>query len=667
MGFFRRKVKKEKEPEVLKRIPGWPYTNKWYCVAKVLSQVSCPVQWDKEECPIDPDGVSQWIICRLRLKRRGATGGLLWLMLTVIEKLAVQLDGAQEKLQDIQNKNTRAAAHTFFEEALKAQITKIEALEAQLVPSLGPLLSMPTSPTSEAEPELQSAQKAPSPASHAFSHSPTWALSLAPTSVSFPPPFQGTSSSGSAPFSPPAASSAYSLDSFSSPSDPTLPGQIQPAPPPRVSSPHQQAPEPSLTSQPAPLQQALTPGATSPPPRDSQKLLTSLPTSSSASPQQATTRAATSPPPRDPQQLATPPPTSSSAPPQQAFTPATASLSQTSLQLPAPSTTSSSAPPQQAPSSSRAPQSSSLQPASPDSQGANGRKVKKKLTFRENDRNWERTFLGDNPRTPPFTQWEHKVWVTPKSPVTDLRGQQSALREFPSFSAYELASLTEKYQQKPGESLKAWILNVLDKGADSLLLDAKTLRSLGPLTNDMVYNAILRGAPLGLPCASLLHWCLKCWKQRWPFLEDYTETLPSPWMSLEAAVQRLREEAMMEWIYLGKAEGLEGPDEVILSNHNRAQLIHSAPLQWKSLITMLLSEHTGTIGEMIPILREHLSRSKKKNTVQCINEGRRPIQAQANCRATVQQKERNCYLGLSVEKEIDSIIEAQKAKMATWV
>nr|XP_020862835.1 WW domain-containing adapter protein with coiled-coil-like [Phascolarctos cinereus] len=548
-------------------------------------------------------------------------------MLTVIEKLASQLDGAQEELQNVQNKTTMtAAAQTVLQEASKVQIAKVEALEAQLVklavPSSRPFLSMPTPPLSEPEPKQVSEPSAPPPASSSFFQSPSRVLSRTP------------SPSVSAPSSSPAISAAHSPDPFSSPSsdasssDPSCPAQIQPTTSsPQMSSPHQQGPALPLTPLPATLQQALTSAATSPP-----GALQHLP-----------------------------PPTSSSAPPQQASAP----LLQT------PSLT------QQVPPPPTVPQPTPSQQLSPGPTLADGQTVLvkcKRLLSQDRDRDWKRTFREGNCKVSSPPHWERRMRVasrpaTKHRVTTDLQGQQSTFRNSPSFTTYDLASLTEKYQQKPGESLKAWILKVLDKGADSLVLDAKALRSLGPLTRDMLYNAILRGAPLGVTYTPLLEWCLQCWRQRWPFWVDHNDPLPNPWMSLDEAVQRLREEAMIEWIYLGKAAGLAGPNAVILSNHNRAQLIHSAPLQWKSLITMLLSEHRGTIGEMIPILREHLSRDKVENTLLSIKEQRRPMPdpcSPANRRAPAQQ-ERNNFPGLSEETSKDSETEAQAANMATWV
>ncbi|XP_072470128.1 uncharacterized protein [Notamacropus eugenii] len=620
MGFFKGRFKGEGEQDVPKRIPGWSYTNRWYCVAKALSQFSSPVHWNKGECPIDPDGVSQWITCRLTPRRRGATGSLLWLMLTVIEKLASQLDGAREKLQDMQNKNTtKATAQTVLQEASKVQIAKVEALEAELaklaMPSLGTFFSVPTPPLSE--PEQEPEPSAPPPASPAFSQSPSPTLSHAP------------SPSGSAPSSS-AISSAHSPDPGAS-SDASGPAQIQPTTSsPQASSPHQQAPALPLTPLPVTPKQVLTPDATSPP--------GAL------------------------QQLPAPPITSSSAPPRQAPSPL--------LQIPAL--------PLQVPQPPTVPQPTPSQQISPDPTAPDGRTLPvkwKRLMSRARERDWTRTFREDNYKGSPLPHWERKRWVRSRSAsrgrvTTDLRGQQSAFRDVPSLTTYELASLTEKYQQKPGESLKAWILKVLDKGADSLVLDAKALRSLGPLTRDVLYNAILRGAPLEVPYAPLLDWCIQCWRQRWPFRADHNDPLPSSWMSLEDAVQHLREEAMIEWIYLGEASGLAGPNAVILSNHNRAQLIHSAPLQWKSLITALLSEHRGTIGEMISLLREHLSRNKVGNILHSVKEERRPIpdpSSPANCRAPAQHKERNSFPGLSEETGEDSETEAQVAKVATWV
>ena len=145
--------------------------------------------------------------------------------------------------------------------------------------------------------------------------------------------------------------------------------------------------------------------------------------------------------------------------------------------------------------------------------------------------------------------------ISPR-PVTRLKAKQAPRGEVESvvheeirYTTKELNEFANSFKQKPGEYVWEWILRVWDKGGRNIKLEQAEFIDMGPLSRDSRFNTEARIVKKGVK--SLFEWLAEVFIKRWPTGNDL-EMPDIPWLSVDEGILRLREIAMLEWIYCVK-------------------------------------------------------------------------------------------------------------------
>ena len=93
--------------------------------------------------------------------------------------------------------------------------------------------------------------------------------------------------------------------------------------------------------------------------------------------------------------------------------------------------------------------------------------------------------------------------------------------------------------------------------------------------------------------------------KRWP-TEKELEMPDIPWLSVDEGILRLREIAMLEWIYCVKpsAQQWEGPEDMPFTNPIRRKMVRGAPAHLKSFVLSLLLVPNLRVGDAATQLDE---------------------------------------------------------------
>jgi hypothetical protein len=119
---------------------------------------------------------------------------------------------------------------------------------------------------------------------------------------------------------------------------------------------------------------------------------------------------------------------------------------------------------------------------------------------------------------------------------------------------------------------------------------------MGPLSGDSRFNTEARTVKKGVK--SLFEWLAEVFIKRWPTGNDL-EMPDIPWLSVDKGILRLREIAMLEWIYCVKPNPpqWEGPEDMPFTNPIRHKLVRGAPAYLKSFVLALFLGPVLSIGD----------------------------------------------------------------------
>jgi hypothetical protein len=116
-----------------------------------------------------------------------------------------------------------------------------------------------------------------------------------------------------------------------------------------------------------------------------------------------------------------------------------------------------------------------------------------------------------------------------------------------------------------------WILRVWDKGGRNIKLEQAEF-DMGPLSGDSRFNTEAHIVNKGIK--SLFEWLAEVSIKRWPTGNDLK--IPDiPWLSVDEGILRLREIAMLEWIYCEKPNLPQGecPEDMPFTSSIRHKLV----------------------------------------------------------------------------------------------
>ncbi|CCD13216.1 unnamed protein product [Trypanosoma congolense IL3000] len=202
-----------------------------------------------------------------------------------------------------------------------------------------------------------------------------------------------------------------------------------------------------------------------------------------------------------------------------------------------------------------------------------------------------------------FAESAHGPPIVSSRPVTRLKAKQAPRGEVESvvheeirYTTKELNEFANSFKQKPGEYVWEWILRVWDKGGRNIKLEQAEFIDMGPLSRDSRFNTEARIVKKGVK--SLFEWLAEVFIKRWPTGNDL-EMPDIPWLSVDEGILRLREIAMLEWIYCVKhnCPQWEGPEDMPFTSSIRRKLVRGAPAHLKGFVLSLFLVPDLSIGD----------------------------------------------------------------------
>lgn len=202
-----------------------------------------------------------------------------------------------------------------------------------------------------------------------------------------------------------------------------------------------------------------------------------------------------------------------------------------------------------------------------------------------------------------FAESAHGPPIVSSRPVTRLKAKQAPRGEVESvvheeirYTTKELNEFANSFKQKPGEYVWEWILRVWDKGGRNIKLEQAEFIDMGPLSRDSRFNTEARIVKKGVK--SLFEWLAEVFIKRWPTGNDL-EMPDIPWLSVDEGILRLREIAMLEWIYCVKhnCPHWEGPEDMPFTSSIRRKLVRGAPAHLKGFVLSLFLVPDLSIGD----------------------------------------------------------------------
>ena len=135
-----------------------------------------------------------------------------------------------------------------------------------------------------------------------------------------------------------------------------------------------------------------------------------------------------------------------------------------------------------------------------------------------------------------------------------------------------------------------------DKGGRNIKLEQAEFIDMGPLSRDSRFNTEARIVKKGVK--SLFEWLAEVFIKRWPTGNDL-EMPDIPWLSVDEGILRLREIAMLEWIYCVKPNcpQWEGPEDMPFTSSIRRKLVRGAPAHLKGFVLSLFLVPDLSIGD----------------------------------------------------------------------
>lgn len=205
------------------------------------------------------------------------------------------------------------------------------------------------------------------------------------------------------------------------------------------------------------------------------------------------------------------------------------------------------------------------------------------------------------PQGPPIVG--SRLLTGPKAKQTPQGEIESVVHEEVHYTTKELNEFANSFKQKSGEYVWEWVLRVWDNGGRNIKLDQAAFIDMGPLSRDSRFNMDARTVKRGVK--SLFEWLAEAFIKRWP-TEKELEMPDVLWFSVDEGILRLREIAMLEWIYCVKPNPpqWEGPEDMPFTNPIRRKLVRGAPAHLKSFVVALLLVPNLRVGDAAAQLDE---------------------------------------------------------------
>ncbi|EGW01337.1 Friend virus susceptibility protein 1 [Cricetulus griseus] len=219
--------------------------------------------------------------------------------------------------------------------------------------------------------------------------------------------------------------------------------------------------------------------------------------------------------------------------------------------------------------------------------------AKPAVTFSEGDASQDNTDVprGSRPET------------RPKAKQASSRKVERVVRGKVHYTTKELNEFAVSFKQKSGEHVWGWVLRVWDNGGRNIKLDQTEFIDMGPLSRDSRFNMEARTVRKGVK--SLLEWLTEAFIKRWP-TEKELEMPDLPWLSVDEGILRLREIAMLEWIYCVQPNPpqWESPEDMPFTNPIRRKMVRGAPAHLKSFVVALFLVPNLRVGDAAAQLDE---------------------------------------------------------------
>ncbi|XP_014116415.1 PREDICTED: uncharacterized protein LOC102105886 [Pseudopodoces humilis] len=185
----------------------------------------------------------------------------------------------------------------------------------------------------------------------------------------------------------------------------------------------------------------------------------------------------------------------------------------------------------------------------------------------------------------------------PSRPATDQKSEGTG----EPFSLKDLRGLRKDYTRRADESIISWLVRLWDAAGEATVLDGTEARHLGSLSHDPVIDQeMMRGADP----YSLWERVLRSVAQRYLCADDlYIQQ--TRWKTIEQGIQRLREMAIVEIVFVGDL-GTRNPDLVPCTSVMWRKLVRLGPQEYASaLATMKRDDREETVLDMAKKLRAY--------------------------------------------------------------
>ncbi|XP_026641285.1 Friend virus susceptibility protein 1-like [Microtus ochrogaster] len=224
--------------------------------------------------------------------------------------------------------------------------------------------------------------------------------------------------------------------------------------------------------------------------------------------------------------------------------------------------------------------------------------AKPAVTFSEEDANQGNTDVLESPPIAPS-----RCITGPKAKQASRGEVESVAHEEVHYTTKELNVFAHSFKQKSGEYVWEWVLRVWDNGGRNIKLDQAEFIDMGPLSRDCRFNMEARTVKKGVK--SLFEWLVEAFIKRWP-TEKELEMPDLSWLSVDEGILRLREIAMLEWVYCVKSEPSqwEGPEDMPFTSPIRRKMVRGAPAHLKSFVVALFLVPNLRIGDAAAQLDE---------------------------------------------------------------
>lgn len=224
--------------------------------------------------------------------------------------------------------------------------------------------------------------------------------------------------------------------------------------------------------------------------------------------------------------------------------------------------------------------------------------AKPTVTFSEGDASRDNT---DVPQGSPIVG--SRPITRPKANQASRRKVESVVHGKVHYTTKELNEFANSFKQKSGEYVWEWVLRVWDNGGRNIKLDQTEFINMGPLSRDSRFNMEARTVKKDVK--SLFEWLTAAFIKRWP-TEKELEMPDLPWLSVDEGILRLREIAMLEWMYCVKPNPpqWEGPEDMPFTNPIRRKMVRGAPAHLKSFVVALFLVPNLRVGDAAAQLDE---------------------------------------------------------------